>query len=163
MLIKAYELVRSSEVFFDRASLEWASQFYSMYKRGWLYGATQGEELLAVAGAFRIPEWDEKYRHEIPEKESGNLLYVSFFCSQSSDNTVALKLLKCFLRENPEIEEIIYFKKDWDAGRKRFKLIKPKDACWENALHEISDSYPTKRKRIVIEPPEFASAFALQN
>ncbi len=159
MLIRAYELIRSSEVFFDRTSLEWTRQLYAMYKRGWLYGATHGDDLLAVAGAFRISEWDEKYRHELPENESGNLLYVSFFCSQSQDIMIALKLLRHFLKENPEIKEIVYYKKDWNAGRRRFKLMRPSQHEWATNLTESTFNAEQPRKRLIIEPPELNSVF----
>lgn len=161
MLIQAYELVRRSDVFFDRAPLEWTRQFYSMHKRGWLYGATEGERLLAIAGAFRIPEWDERYRYEIPEFECGNLLYVSFFCSQSDDITVALKLLKHFLKENSDVNEMIYYKKDWNAGQKMFKLFKQENHSSEPDAEETITEQPMGRKRLMIQPPEVTSNLSL--
>ena len=111
LLIKTYDLLKKSDVFYDKTELEWASYVLRLYEKGWLYSAVHNGDIIAVAGAFRIPEWEERYQHELPDQEFGSILYVAFFAADSDNPSVPLKLLKHYLKENTQISEIIFYNK----------------------------------------------------
>ena len=131
LLKQISSLVLESDLYPEISPLEWISDLYYMHKRKWLYCSLKGSKLVAVAGAFRIPGWEEKYRSSMPEREEGSLLYLSFVASTEEIPVALPRLLKFCLRENPEVEEILYFKKKrgvaegrpWTLRRRRVEKL----------------------------------------
>lgn len=120
LLKKVYDLVLASEACPHLLPAQWMSRLLYMHRRGWLYCSVKGSELMAVAGAFRIRQWDEKYRDKLPEKEEGDLLYVPFVASEGKIPVAVLRLLRYCLRENPGIKKVIYDRKSQDPAREKF-------------------------------------------
>ncbi len=145
-LIATFDFLKRTGFFEDQSTLEWARKLNHLYDRGWLYSSMHGEKLLAVAGAFRIPAWDKRFVEELPEKQEGNILFISFFSSESEDSKIPLKLLKQFLRENPTIQEIVYYRKKWKVVKRSFKLVR-------KPLAERLATSPAP-KRLFLAPPE---------
>lgn len=153
-LIRIYEFLKRQH-FFDfepvAESLSWLGQVHS---RGWLYTSSCGEEILAVACAFRIPEWREEFIRRPPDREEGSLLYIAFFCSVSGNTSSALKMLRNYLRVNADITEVIYHKKKGWSGLGPLKKY-PRN----QVLADIFEAegrrlrFFKKGRRMMIQPP----------
>ncbi|MFZ5802707.1 MAG: hypothetical protein ACOY3K_06330 [Candidatus Omnitrophota bacterium] len=122
LLRKVFELVKASGVFQKKWDSELMDDLFRMHDRRWLYCSFRGSDLLAVAGAFRIPEWDDRYFNELPEVDEGEILYVPFLVSTADEPLVPLRLVKFCLRENASIKEIIYYKKYPEERGRRVAL-----------------------------------------
>lgn len=124
-------LVIESDIAPNVTRLEWMSDLLYMHKRRWLYCSMKGSRLVAIAAAYCIPEWNEHYLISMPEKEEGRILYIPFVVSSEEVPVAPLRLIRFCLRENPDVEEIIYLKKRWNPsqqksfGLKRWMLKKP--------------------------------------
>jgi|GEM_PF-1622597 len=127
-------------------SLSWLGQIHS---RGWLYTSTCGEEIMAVAAAFRIRDWHDDYLRRLPEREEGNCLYIAFFTSASRNSSAALKLLREHLRNHPEITEIVYHRKKGLSGPGPVRRF-PRNRVMSRMFGEESGRY---LGRIMIQPP----------
>lgn len=155
LLIQVYNFLRQCGLFDEEATLDWVSRLNRLHSRGWLYGSYLRDELLAVAGAFRIPSWDEKYLTEIPDHESGKILFISFFAAIPSHSTAPLKLLRQHLRRYPQIREIIYFKKNWRPGKPLYELERRRLIIQET--RKSPNDYSVRLgspRRLWIQPPE---------
>lgn len=122
--IKAYDFLRRSELFRDEMDLQWLTRFVRMVNRGWVYTSMDGEELTALAGAYRIQSAEEALQSELPEKEQGSILFISFFISEQGNTASALKALKAYLRRNPDVRSVLYYKKSRDAGGPSYHLVR---------------------------------------
>lgn len=122
LLRKICDLVIGADPEPYRSSLQWISHLLTLHRRHWLYCSFLGQELIAVAGAYRIPEWNEQFRYELPEKAEGDTLYIPFFVSKEAVSIAPLRLLKFCLRENPQVREIVYSRKKWSTGSEVFKV-----------------------------------------
>ena len=71
---------------------------------------------MAVAGAYRIPYWDEKFHSSLPEREEGRIFFMSFLVSTETSPVAPLRLVRFCLKENPDVSEIIYEKKRWNRN-----------------------------------------------
>jgi len=71
--------------------------------------------------AYRIPEWDEKWTKEMPEKEEGDILYCAMAVSTNKSKAGLLKILRAYCKEN-DVKELIYYKRNSDTDIKRIKL-----------------------------------------
>ncbi|MCM8775086.1 MAG: hypothetical protein NC930_01835 [Candidatus Omnitrophica bacterium] len=158
VLAKAYDLAHTSGIFYDQMTLEWTTNLIRLYERGWLYGVFSRDDLIAVAGAYRIKQWDEKYRYELPDQEEGNILYVSFFASESDDMSEPLKFLRHFLRENPDINELIYYKKNGAVRRRHFRLNHAIVKKEGHRGRHTDRRYCLLKERINIIPPDILPA-----
>jgi hypothetical protein len=124
LLKKICDLVIRSGICPEVMPLQWMRRLLTMHKRRWLYCSVKGSELIAVVGAFRIREWDDRYLDWLPEKEGGNILYIPFIAAEGSVPIAPLRLLRYCLRENPGVREVIYYKKNLNARKQRYVLRK---------------------------------------
>lgn len=124
LLKKICDLIIRSGICPEVMPLQWMRRLLYMHKKRWLYCSVKGSELIAVVGAFRIREWDEKYLDRLPEKEEGEILYVPFIAAEGNIPIAPLRLLRYCLRENPGVREVIYYKKNLNAGSQRYILRK---------------------------------------
>lgn len=147
-LVGIYHFLQEMLVFDGEPTLEFISKLNVMYSRGWIYASYLDNRVMAVAGAFRIKEWDEKHLTQIPEKEEGNILFILFFACASDNATIPLKFLKQHLKENPSIEKIVYCKKIWLKNRLEMKTF----TC-RSALKTTLLTRPHEPSRTVIYPP----------
>jgi hypothetical protein len=126
LLKQICDLVIRSGVCPEIMPLEWMRRILYMHRRRWLYCSLKGNQVVAVAGAYRIPEWDDKYLHVLPEAEEGNILYVPFVAAEGKIPVAPLRLLRFSLRENPNVREVIYYRKNLHAGKKHF-TVRPRE------------------------------------
>lgn len=123
LLKKVYDLVLASEACPHLLPAQWMSMLLYMHRRGWLYCSIRGNELFAVAGAFRICSWDEKFREKLPEREEGSTLYIPFVASDGSLPVAVPRLLRYCLRQQPGVQKVVYYRKSEDRFRERFRVV----------------------------------------
>jgi hypothetical protein len=124
LLKQICDLVIRSGVCPEIMPLEWMRRLLFLHRHRWLYCSVKGNQLLAVAAAYRIPEWDDKYLQMLPDQEEGSVLYVPFIAAEGRSSVAPLRLLRYCLRENPGITEVIYYRKNLHAAQKRY-FIRP--------------------------------------
>jgi len=146
--VQAFEFLTRSGAFESEMSLDWLTRFNRMFDQGWIYYALKGPEVLAVGGAYRIPEWQPSYRHHVPRYETGTCLYIPFFACQSADRLLLLKFLRQFVNTHPELTQYIYESKRPRPHKKCLRILRPK-------LARPAES-PGFFRRIRILPPELA-------
>jgi len=153
LLIEAYDFLETSGFFEDKNALDWIQKLNTMYDRGWLYASMRGDELLAVAGAFRVPAWDPKYLSEPPERDEGEVLFISFFSNNQGDHSIPLKLLKYFLKQHRGIKEVVFYRKKWSVQERRFHL-EPYHQNTASLLSRSGTGVRKQSRRIIVAPPE---------
>ncbi len=126
LIEKICSLVIASRVCPNMLPLEWMSRLLYMHRRKWLYCTLKGDHLIAVAGAFRIRQWDDKYLDfaNMPEAEEGDILYVPFIASEGNVHVAPLRLLRFCLRKNPNIKELIYYRKNSTAHKRHYRFLR---------------------------------------
>lgn len=92
------------------------------HEHGYLY--TNRKANAFVCG-YRIPEVSDKWSSTIPEKETGEIFYINFAVSKDINNWVLLKMLRDYLRDNPDVKELVYFRRNNDKDFKRIHLRRP--------------------------------------
>ncbi len=138
LLKKICDLVIASGVCPEIMPLEWMRRLIYMHRRRWLYCSVKGTEVLAVVGAYRIPEWNDQTADRMPECDSGDILYIPFVAGEGKVNIALLRLLRYCLRENHGVREVIYYKKNFAFDRCHYQLRKK------------------ETKRLEIASPQFA-------
>ena len=121
-LIKIYGMVLKSKVCPESTPDEWLKTLSYMHDQGWLYYHYEDGKPSVVIGAYRIKEFTEDVTDVMPTKEEGNILYVSFAVSHSNDRNVLKKMLGAYIKEHPDLEEIILYERNSDEKLKRIKL-----------------------------------------
>lgn len=121
--IEAYEFLRRFEFFRDQMDLQWLTSFTRMMNRKWIYVFRKGEKLSGLAGAYKIKHPSEAVKDHLPEKEEGDILFISFFASQSENTLAALKCLKAYLRRNPDVRSIMYYRKSRGIIGDSYQLV----------------------------------------
>lgn len=142
LLIQVHELVKASGFFEWESEFEWITRLNRLQKQGWLYTAFAGERLMAVAGAFRIPEWRNEYRDRLPDQEEGSILYIPFFISRFERMTDPLKLLHQFLHAHPDLTKVIFHRKkprhafsSWNVSKTHAVAAEARDRlCYRRKL-----------------------------
>ncbi len=92
----------------DRTPLEWMSQLIRMHERGWLYCSMKGSRLMAVAGAYRIGEWDLELADRLPESAGGDILYIPFLFSTEEVSVACLRVLRYVFKQHAGVHTVIY-------------------------------------------------------
>lgn len=155
-IIKTYELLSEFGFFDAESPVLWITRLNQMYERGWLYLSFKGDELMSVAGAYRVEDWKDSYLRELPDEERGTILFISFFATKSDRLLDPLRLLRQYLIKNPGINEIVYFKKYWNVASSA--------ALWPEKKRLLIRNYGPQvikpKKRVEILPPELLPAGA---
>lgn len=152
LLIKAFDFAAQSSIFEEEALSFWCELMIRLYDRGFLYGCFKGDSLMAVAGLCRVPQWHERYLEELPSEESGSCLYIPFFVLESSRAHDPMQMLRHYLKEHPEVGEILYCEKYRRSDRalrrqiRRRQIVRSRDDRFDE-----SHAYKT---RIGVVPPE---------
>lgn len=123
ILTKVMQLVISSKVCPDTNPKDWAKIILQAHNKGYLYIWHDGDDITACACAYRIPSWDEKYKDEMPVKETGKTLYVAWLVSEKRDPLTLMKMLREYKKFN-EIEEIVYYRRNSDKDIRHHKIRK---------------------------------------
>lgn len=71
---------------------------------------------------YRIPEVNDKWKSTIPEKEMGEIFFVNFALSEDPNRWDLLKMLRSYLKENPDVKELVYYRRGNHEDFKRIHL-----------------------------------------
>lgn len=105
----------------DRAFSEWFRMVVFCHNHGYLYVGFNGERIDLAVVAYRVPEITSETGNSIPETESGNILYVPMAASKTDDKLKLTRLLRLYVKDNPEVKEISYHYRNSNI-LKRFHL-----------------------------------------
>lgn len=155
LLIQAFDFTAKSSIFEEESLSFWCELMIRLYDRGFLYGCFRGDDLMAVAGLCRISEWQDRYLEQIPDQESGSCLYIPFFALESLRTQDPMQMLRRYLHDHSEVDEIIYCEKFRRAGRDVPKQIKRRRILRNHGNRfEENQTYKT---RIGVLPPELVN------
>lgn len=152
LLIKAFDFVAQSSIFEEESLSFWCELMIRLYDRGLLYGCFKGDELMAIAGLCKVPEWEERYLDELPDTDNGSRLYIPFFLLESERQSDPMQLLRHYLKEHPEVSEILYCEKYRRSERSVKRQIRRRQVV---RVHEdrFENAHAFKNK-IGVTPPE---------
>jgi len=100
-----------------RAEMKQVVEF--SHNHGYLY-TNRGANTF-VCG-YRIPEINDKWKSTIPEKEEGEIFYVNFAVSEEPNKWNMLRMLREYLKANPDVKELCYYRRNSDTDFKRIIL-----------------------------------------
>jgi len=126
-LFNIYGILLKSGVCPETKKGEWLKTISEMHVRGMLYYGNEDGQVKVVVGAWKIKEFNEKVIDMIPEKEEGNILYVSFMASMAQDKTLPRKLLNNYLQNHQEVDEVVFYERNSDTKFKRLKVNRKKE------------------------------------
>ena len=87
---------------------DWLAVLIYLSKKGWLKVFEKDGNVTVATAAYRIKEFNKDMVDNLPKKEEGNILFVPFFLSREQDRMTVPKIIKAYLDENKDIEEIIF-------------------------------------------------------
>lgn len=120
MLInKCYALACKTNVCPDTVRSEMKGIIEFSHDRGYLY--TNKNANTFVCG-YRIPEVNDKWKTTIPDKETGDIFFVNFAVSEEPNKWMMLKMLREYLKNNTDVKELVYFRRNSDKDFKRIHL-----------------------------------------
>lgn len=96
---------------------EWAKLILYAHTRGFLYTSPDKQ---TVVCAYRSNS--DTHQKEMPKFEDGKHLHVVWTASESTDKNSLLKLMRSYLKDNQDIEDISYFRRNSDTDFKKLKL-----------------------------------------
>lgn len=89
------------------------------HDKGWLYTNPKAN---AFVCCYKIPKVDKQYDETLPTEEVGEILYVNFAVSESDEPASLLKILRGYLLNNPEVKEMVYYRRGSDTDFKHIYL-----------------------------------------
>lgn len=104
-LTKCMMMIMKSGVAPETPKSKWPHIILYSHTRGYLW--TNKDQSIFVC-IYRIPLWEEKWKHTIPNVESGDIAFVNFCVSESDNKYSLLKMLKDYIADTG-VEEIIYY------------------------------------------------------
>lgn len=119
--LSVYKFVIRHKVLDNIGSKKLLEVLSYMHVKEWIYCAYEKGKIAAVAGAYRISEFKEDGIEQLPVDDGGDILYVPFAASSSSDKTILKKLLDKAVQRHGNIKEIIFYEGD-SKTPKRYKL-----------------------------------------
>lgn len=118
LLLKCTGMVLKSGVCPETPVADWPKLIMFAHSKGYLYVSKDTESFVC---AYRIPEFTDNVVKEMPEKESGDILFIAWAASNSTKKTSLLRMLRSYLKEN-QIKEIIYLRQDRNGELKRIQI-----------------------------------------
>lgn len=119
LLVRIMQIVVRSGVCPDTDEKEWAKLILFSHTRGFLY--INPDKTTAVC-AYRSDS--DKHLDEMPMIENGKHLHVVWAASESNDQNSLLKLMRSYLKENKDIEDISYHRRNNDKDFKKLNVRK---------------------------------------
>lgn len=116
LLVECAYLLAKHKVCNEPSFKEWWNIVKFCHKKGYLYVGFKGASVALVAIGFRIPK-PPKGRVDLPEIESGKILYISAVASESESPWQLYWLYKWYLRNNTDITKVIFNKRNTDNLR----------------------------------------------
>lgn len=95
--------------------IAWLRIVYQAHRLGFLYcgfGPKKNIDLACIA--YRCDDFDPSLKVVMPEKEKGHILYVVAVASVSKNSRKLFHLMRWYLREQPEVEKIVYHVRNSD-------------------------------------------------
>lgn len=120
-LTRIVQLIVGSGVCPETPKYMWPRIIYSMAKRDMIFYKEKKRRVTAVAGAYLIPEWDEIYTSIVPNRHTGEILYVPFLASVKDSIIDPLSLLKRFIKRY-KVKEVIWYRRNSNTDIRRYKL-----------------------------------------
>lgn len=123
IIFQALDIICESRLWQDKTPSEILKILLYMHNKGWLYTPIIDGKVQAVIGAYRIDEVTDEKLVKLPKDNSGKILYIPFVISLTKEDNmyeVVRSAMKQYLKENPDIEEIVLEGKD--DRLKRYKI-----------------------------------------
>jgi hypothetical protein len=110
------KMIEKTNVCPDTPRSEMAQVVGYSHDHGYLY--TNRKANAFVCG-YRIPELNDKWKTTIPEKEQGSIFFVNFAVSEEPNRWTLLRMLREYLKANPDVKELCYYRRNSDTDFKR--------------------------------------------
>jgi len=117
LTIKCFIMACKSNVCPDSPREDLMKAILFSHEKGYLL---TNRDASAFANVYRVKS--EKDIENIPEKEVGEMAYVNFAISEQKNPFVLLKMLREYVKQNPEVKELIYFRRNSDTDFKRIHI-----------------------------------------
>ena len=122
LLMKCFHMACKSNVCPDSSREDLLKAIIYSHEKGYLL---TNKDASAFANVYIVPEMNEYYKTVIPETESGDLAYVNFAISEEKNPWVLLKMLREYMKQNPQVKDLVYFRRNNDKDFKRIHLRRP--------------------------------------
>ena len=122
LLMRCANMVNKTHVCPETPIEEMVKVIGYSHEKGYLY--TNKKANTFVCG-YRIPEINDKWKSTIPEVETGEIFYINFAVSEEPNKWVLLKMLRDYLKENTDVKELCYYRRNSDEDFKRIILRRP--------------------------------------
>ena len=119
LLTKCLHMCRESKVCPNSTVEEMISAICISHEHGYLYANRDANTFVC---GYRIPEVNDKWKCTIPEKEEGEIFFVNFAVSEEPNPWRLLKMLRSYLKENTDVKELVYYRRNSDTDFKRIHL-----------------------------------------
>lgn len=119
LLLRCAKMVNETKVCPESSLEEMIKVIAYSHEHGYLY--TNKSANTFVCG-YRIPELSDKWKSTIPDKEEGEIFFINFAVSEEPNKWALLKMLRNYLKENPDVKELTYFRRGNHADFKRIHL-----------------------------------------
>ena len=116
LIWRCFEMACKHNVCPDTPRTEMKKVIEFSHDKGYLY--TNKLANTFVCG-YRIPELNDKWKTTIPEKETGEIFFVNFALSEEPNKWTMLRMLREYLKENTDVKELCYFRRNSDKDFKR--------------------------------------------
>jgi hypothetical protein len=90
-----------------------------VHDHGFLYTNRKANTFIC---GYRIPEVSEEWKHKIPESETGEIFFVNWAVSEEPNKWAMYKMLREYLKRNPDVKELCYFRRNSDKDFKRIHI-----------------------------------------
>ena len=119
LLNKCALMCQKHKVCPDSSLREMITAIVFSHDHGYLYANRSAN---AFVCGYRIPEVNDKWKSTIPDKEEGEIFFVNFAVSEEPNSFALLKMLRSYLKDNPDVKELVYFRRNNDKDFKRIHL-----------------------------------------
>lgn len=119
LLSRCFEMVVNQNVCPQTPRSEMMQILEYCHEKGWLYTNPKAN---AFVRCYRIPVVDKKFDEILPKEEEGQILYVNFAVSEDDEPSSLLKILRGYLLNNPEVKEMVYYRRGSDTDFKHIYL-----------------------------------------
>ena len=117
LLVKIMKMVVASGVCPETDEKDWAKLILYAHTRGFIYMNANHDTIVC---AYRSNK--EEHSKEMPLMETGRHLHIVWAVSTAETKNNLLKMLRSFLRENPDIEDISYFRRNSETDFKKINV-----------------------------------------
>ena len=101
----------------ERSLTKWMKLSFYAHMNGMLYVGFNGPYIDMAVIAYRVSELPESLGDTLPEKEEGDILYVCAAASKTKDSRKLFRLMRWYLRENPDVIKLAYHVRNSDNIR----------------------------------------------